>query len=230
MKSPYDMRSFLGLIRNWKLRYIFHWKPHYILSRIRVFFDEARHPDCPWLTKEASSILSTMLKPTDAGLEYGSGRSTLWLAQLIKHLTSVEDDESWYKLISNKLKVQNISNVHYLLCQAAGYEKPEESPYVQTIDTFGKNSLDFVLVDGKYRDVCACIALEKIRPGGFIVIDDANRYIPCDSTSPNSTPKKSPPASEKWSEFLDCVKDWRYIWTTNGIKDTVILLKPVPIK
>lgn len=219
------MRSWWGLFRNWKLRYILNWKPRYILSRIRVFFDEARHPDHPWLTKEANSILSTLLKPADVGLEYGSGRSTLWLAHRIKHLTSVEDDESWYKLISNKVKIQNTSNVRYLFCKAEGYEKPEQSPYIQVINTFSKNTLDFVLVDGKYRDICALMALEKIRPGGFIVIDDINRYLPCDSISPNSRPKNSPPASEKWAIFLDCVKDWRYIWTSNGIKDTAIFIK-----
>ena len=225
MKSPYDMRSFWGLICNWKPRYIFNWKPHYILSRIKVFVNEARHPDHPWLTQEANSVLSTMLKPTDVGLEYGSGRSTLWFAHRIKHLTSVEDNESWFKLISNKLIIQNISNVHYLSCRAEGYEKPERSPYIQVINTFSENSLDFVLIDGKYRDVCACMALEKIRPGGFIVIDDINRYLPCDSISPNSRPKNSSPASEKWAVFLDCVKDWQHIWTSNGIKDTAIFIK-----
>ena len=203
-----------------------HLTPVYIFNKVMVTVYEKRHPDHPWLTEQANSILSTLLKPLDLGLEWGSGRSTLWLAQRIKHLTSIEHDESWYKKVSNKLKTANISNVNYLLCKV-GYGKPEGFFYVRVLDSFSKDSLDFALVDGRYRDICANMVLDKIRPGGIVVIDNANCYLPCDSISPNSIPKSSPPASKAWAYFLGSVKNWRLMWTSNGVWDTAIYFKPV---
>ena len=219
----FDMNSFRKSIYNWKPRYILNYTPLYVFNRTKLFFYELRYPDHPWLTQQANAILSTLLKPADVGLEWGSGRSPLWFSPRIKHLTSVEHDEAWYKAVSRKLDATNISTVNYLLCKPdEEHEKTEETSYVKVINTFNKDSLDFVLVDGIYRVVCAKLALEKIHPGGFIVIDDVNRYLPCDSISPNSRPKKSSTASEEWTHFLDDVKDWRFIWTSNGIKDTAI--------
>ncbi|MBA7699080.1 hypothetical protein ES703_107766 [subsurface metagenome] len=81
-------------------------------------------------------------------------------------------------------------------------------------------------MDGIYRDVCANKVLEKIRPGGIIVLDNANWYLPHDSTSPSSRPKNSAPASEEWTRFLDCVKDWHLIWASNGVWDSAVWFKP----
>lgn len=215
-----DMRSLYNLIRNWKPRYILNYTPRYVFNRTKLLLYELRYPDHPWLTQQANQILSTLLKPTDVGLEWGSGRSTFWFAQRIKHLTSIEHDESWYKAVASRLKASNISNVNYL------HEKPEKSSYVQVVNTFKKDSIDFVLVDGIYRDICANMVLEKIRPGGIIVIDDINRYLPCESISPSSRPKNLHPASAEWGHFLNHVKDWRLIWTSSGVKDTAIWFKP----
>jgi len=184
------------------------------------------HPDHPWLTPQANLILSTLLKPTDVGFEWGSGRSTLWFAQRVKHLTSVEHDKRWYEVVLGKLRAADLLNVNLLLKEIKGYEVPEESPYVQVINKFNNNSLEFVLVDGIYRDLCANLVLEKIRPGGIIIVDNVNRFIPCDSISPNSRPKNADPESREWARFLNRVKYWYQIWTSSGIADTAIWFKP----
>lgn len=225
MRAP-DVRSLRNLIYNWKPRYILNYTPRYVFNRTKLLLYEFRHPDHPWLTQQANQNLSTLLRPQDVGLEWGSGRSTFWFARRIKYLTSIEHDETWYKVVSSKLKAATISNVNYLLCKLDKGQKPEESSYVQVANAFAKENLDFVLVDGRYRDVCANIVLEKIRPGGILVIDNVNRYLPCDSISPNSRAKKSTLASEYWDCFLDRVKDWRLIWTSNGVWDTAIWFKP----
>lgn len=79
-----------------------------------------------------------------------------------------------------------------------------------------------------YRDACVNMVLEKIRPGGILVIDNIDRYLPCDSVSPLSRAKDAPLASEEWGRFHERVKDWRLIWTSNGVWDTAIWFKPVP--
>ncbi len=108
------------------MRFFRYWTPLCIFNNFMVFLDQRKNPDHPWLTKQANSILSTLLKQTDEGLEWGSGRSTFWLAQRIKHLTSVEHDKEWYEAVSSKLKAANISNVNYLLCKVTE-EKTKES-------------------------------------------------------------------------------------------------------
>ncbi len=66
------------------------------------------NPEHPWLTKEASFILVSLLKETDIGLEGGSGRSTLWFARRVKKLTSVEHNKNWYNKILKKLQGQKL--------------------------------------------------------------------------------------------------------------------------
>jgi putative heme iron utilization protein len=52
--------------------------------------DEFLHPNWPWLTKEAILLLERLLRPDDIGLEFGSGRSTIWFAERVEKLISIE--------------------------------------------------------------------------------------------------------------------------------------------
>ena len=88
-------------------------------------------------------------------------------------------------------------------------------------------SLDFVLVDGIDRGKCAVTSLEKLKPGGILVIDDVHRYLPSESRAPLARTLNDGPVDEDWQEFLNRTMDWEYIWTSNGVKDTVIYHKPV---
>ncbi|MCK5642361.1 MAG: hypothetical protein KAJ19_16255 [Gammaproteobacteria bacterium] len=58
----------------------------YALLRRQIWI--RMHPDVPWLTRQAVEILEDWLKPGYVGLEWGSGRSTLWFARRVSHLTS----------------------------------------------------------------------------------------------------------------------------------------------
>lgn len=62
-------------------RRLSHLTPRYVFNRIAVLLDERRNPEHPWLTADAVRILSTLILPTDIGVEFGSGRSTKWFAQ-----------------------------------------------------------------------------------------------------------------------------------------------------
>lgn len=201
------------------MREISHWTPRYIYNRIALATYEKQHPDHPWLTCSAISIISTYLKSSDVGLEWGSGRSTIWLATRIKSLVSVEDNSEWYQRVNNKLKKLTLNNVEYLL-------ENEEMSYINVANKFTENSLDFILVDGQFhRSSCAVKAIEKLKIGGCIVLDNANRFLPCNSHSPNSRTYEAGPAFAEWQRFLDRVKNWRTIWTSNGVTDTAFLLE-----
>jgi hypothetical protein len=51
--------------------------------------------------------------------------------------------------------------------------------YVSVIDEFPDESLDFVLVDGHYRQACVLAALSKLRPGGLLAVDNTD-WLPDD--------------------------------------------------
>src|SRR5687767_10105169 len=97
-----------------------HRTPRYVYNRLVVMLDEFRHRDWPWLTRGMVEILQTWLRPEDRGLEFGSGRSTLWLGTRVGHLTSVEHDPEWYATISEKLRSSDVlrNRIDYHLCEA----------------------------------------------------------------------------------------------------------------
>src|SRR3989304_760534 len=202
-----------NLIKKSKKR-IEHWTPHYIFNRINLFFTEKMNPDWPWLTKDAVKILNQLLKKDDVGLEFGSGRSTVWLAKKVKKIISIEDDKNWFKKIQKDLNDKNLNNVDYKF----------KSPKEYTFDGIEDESIDFVLVDGQFRDLCVEKSISKIKKGGLIIIDNINRYVPNISHSPGSI--RDTFASDIWQDiFLNKIKNWRCVWTTNGVTDTLILFK-----
>lgn len=188
---------------------------------------ERLHPDHPWLTKSANEILMRVLQPDFTGLEFGSGRSTLWLARRVGHLTSIEHDRAWHDKVSTMLNREHVNNVTYMLHEpACGEVEADTSHYVRVLDSISPNSLDFVLVDGIFRSACANGAIDKLRPAGFLIVDNINWYLPSDSHAPNSRTIRQGPASREWADFSDRVAGWRCDWTTSGVTDTAIFHKP----
>ena len=179
---------------------------------------ERTHPNSPWLTQTMIKVLASWLRPEDSGLEWGSGRSTLWLALRINRLISIEHNKSWYRRIESKLKEKGLGNVDYRL-----YENPSE--YISFSEQLPHESLDFVLIDGIARDKCALAAIPILKLGGILVIDNCNWYLPSKSYSPGSRRDFEGAASEEWDTFLHKVCTWRRIWTTSGVTDTALWVK-----
>lgn len=186
-----------------------------------VILDQRKHPQNPWITANAAHLLQGLLKTTDIGVEFGSGRSTAWFASRLQHLTSVENNPEWYAIVKSQLADAGLkAKVDYRLCT-------DESDYAQQALDFADTSVDFCLVDGAARDRCALNIVPKIKAGGLIMVDNVNLYLPNDSThSPNSLRTQDGAASEVWATFEKNVSSWRKIWTTNGVFDTAIWIKP----
>jgi hypothetical protein len=215
------------LVTGDKMKSIRHWTPRYIFNRVNYMVYQKIYPGYPWLTQAANSILESLLKKSDIGLEFGSGMSTIWFAQRISFLTSVENNEFWYKKVKLMLDNKKIYNVDYILFHNdANNLMATQSQYIEIINKFPRHSLDFVLVDSAdHRAACANKVIEKIKPGGLLVLDNANWYLPCNSYSPNSRTWADGPLSLEWVEFLAAVQNWRFIWTTSGVTDTAFFLK-----
>lgn len=185
------------------------------------------HPDVPWLTRQAVEILESRLKPTDIGLEWGSGRSTLWFAQRVAHLTSIEHNDRWYKRIKKALSDKGAANVDLLYASLDQMDegKPE---YVQVAAELPKASLDFVLVDGRLRDQCTEVALQLLKPGGMLIIDDAARYIQRPYCCPQSVYAQNGPPSHLWTNIameLEALGA-ETLWTSDSVTATVFYIIP----
>ncbi len=204
-----------------------HWTPRYIISRLVEKQYRRTHPGLPWLTQDANRMLETLLLPTDRGLEFGSGGSTVWFAARVSHLTSVEHNPEWHARVNTWLAEKRYNHVDYRLNPgkdgAVDLNNPPE--YVRVIDELADSSLDFALVDGIYRDACALRVLQKLKPGGFLIIDNVNLHLPCKSHAPNSRTAQDGPRTPIWAQFVQETAGWRTIWTSNGISDTAFFFK-----
>jgi predicted O-methyltransferase YrrM len=204
-----------------------HWSPRYLKNRIAEIYYHKSSPDLPWLTRTANEILASYLKESDIGLEFGSGRSTIWFAKRIRQLTSVEDDEGWYRKVRQLLESNDLQNVDYhFIPKNKEDDDAADADYVKIMERIETNSVDLVLVDGSYRDFCALKALRVIRPGGVLIIDNVNWFLPCNSYSPASRSEKLGPKGRTWEEVHRSISRWRKIWTTSGVTDTAFFFKP----
>jgi len=201
-------------------RRIDHLSLLYLYNRTQVIIDEMKNPDHPWLTRDAVKLLDALLKPSDIGVEFGSGRSTVWFAKRLKSLTSIENNELWYRKVSSSLKEQKLDgHVDYRLIK-------DLDSYALQGNSFADNSIDFCLVDGVMRGECAHSMLSKVRSGGLLVVDNVNWYLPNEKAfSPDSMPPGQF-ASDLWKEFEMQTRSWRRVWTSNGVNDTCIFIRP----
>lgn len=201
--------------------------PGYALARAKASLARrrAKEPQ-PWITHDAIAALSTLLKPTDDGLEFGSGGSTVWLARHSRSVRSVEAFDHWYELLNKRLAGEGVTNAIVELVSASqlGYRSDaHRTAYVNVFPDIADESLGFVFVDGEYRDESALRGINLLKPGGVLVLDNANTYLP------SSTPvpwKVREPTSPQWKKFMQLTEGWRRIWTTNSVWDTAIWIKP----
>lgn len=201
------------------------WTPRYLADRVLLAAHQRRHPDLPWWPREAIGHLEDMLRPTDRCLEWGSGRSTAWLAERTASVMSIEHDTEWFDAVSVQLAEHGLPEGSVRLLDAGPVERPEESPYVRVVDEFGDGEIDVCIVDGRYRGKCAVAALPKIARGGLLIVDDANWFLERSTRSPHSRNGRGP-RDEDWRHFAEAVRDWRCVWTSDGVTDTAIWIRP----
>jgi len=129
----------------------------------------------PWLTVDAVKFIEDNFDPTDTVFEWGSGGSTLWFAERVKHVTSVEHDIDWYMKLVSDIP----SNMRLIYAPPDGeYQEGHEGTKGKTFKTYASvidpvGPFDWVMIDGRARVACARHAINKFRR--FLVLDDAHR-------------------------------------------------------
>ena len=197
-----------------------HWTFRYVKNRVIQILYEKTHPNDPWLTRQSVHILAELLQDTDTGLEFGSGRSTIWFAQRTSRVISIEHDFKWYQSVGQKIQDLNLeSKIDYRYCDNI-------AEYVGQIDSLEDNSIDYCLIDGKARDECALKVLPKLKHEGILIIDNINLYLPNASRSPNSIRRFDNTNDSAWTSVQIQIDSWEMVWTTNGVSDTALWIKP----
>jgi len=194
------------------------FSPRWVAARVSLVIYEHRFPDVPWIARDAVQILERFLDKNQVGFEWGSGKGALWLLNRSKMLTSVEHHRAWSESVRKKLERAGVHN--------ADYRHVEEESYCDVIDEFPDGHFDYVVVDGLFRDLATSKSLPKLRSGGLLVIDNVNWYLPSESTTPQSRAMKEGPATALWATVGRELARWKTTWTTNGVNDTAIFVKP----
>ena len=147
----------------------------------------------PWLTYAAIDWLNTYLQPDMKVFEYGSGGSTMYFAQRVECLVSVEHNKNWFDRVNRILQSNGISNTKLLLVEPEKkadrtmnnnkyssftfpkYREHNFERYVKTINDYPNSFFNLVVVDGRARVACIAESLSKIQNGGYLVLDNSER-------------------------------------------------------
>jgi hypothetical protein len=119
----------------------------------------------PWLGFRAVAHIESLIRPESLILEFGSGMSSEFFAMRCRKLVSIENNPVWYAQMQRRFKARGFQNVDYRLQTGDEYSRLEDYPDA---------SFDFVLVDGERRTESARTALAKVKPGGYVYLDNSD--------------------------------------------------------
>lgn len=104
----------------------------------------------PWYTSPCLEWLMTLDLKDKLVWEYGMGNSTLWYTKRGAIVSGVDSNPEW---------------------AVGGYHATEQSDYINAIYNLGE-LFDLVVIDGLYRDECTAHAINCLKRGGHIIIDN----------------------------------------------------------
>lgn len=121
----------------------------------------------PWWTRPALSWLLDSHVGGWSVFEWGCGRSSVWFDRHALRYAGIESNHK-HVLVPGVLHVPVDQHPHDV------ESDDSQPPYVTEARRFGLH--DLVVVDGIYRRGCFRLAPEIIKPGGSLVIDNANWF------------------------------------------------------
>jgi len=121
-------------------------------------------PNRPQWARGAREIVDWLVRDGNAlkVLEFGSGASSLYLAERVGHITTVEHHPEWAAAVSEQAPA-NLTLVQHDL------------PYNSVAEGFAEGEFDIIIIDGRGRVDCAFAAEPKLKPGGLLIFDDTHR-------------------------------------------------------
>ncbi len=148
----------------------------------------------PWITYGAIRFVEELLRPEMRVFEYGAGGSTLFFAARVREGVSVEHDPAWAQAVRAALAERGRTNWKVQLVEPVaddngadpadpdGYASSDPPSagrsfraYAAAIEAFPPASFDLVVIDGRARPSCFRHAWPRVTPGGWLLLDNAER-------------------------------------------------------
>jgi hypothetical protein len=159
----------------------------------------------PWITYPAFVQLKRIVMPEFKVFEYGCGSSSLWWARNVAEVVSVEHNAAWAKSIID-IKPKNLTIIVREMNAAAeasqkaivepffaaqpelplspdskqnivhGLLSREFVVYAAELSKYPVGYFDVIVVDGMARVLTAWLAGKYVKPKGFIVFDNSDRW------------------------------------------------------
>lgn len=169
--------------------------------------------ELPWITIIAKNYLKNYLNKKQISevrvFEYGSGGSSLFFLKYASEVYSVEHDAGWFEMVDKKIKEKKIKgwtgvlalpkldkdaeksklaagNPSHYYTSADVFSNFTFKEYVTAIDKFPNGYFDIVLIDGRSRPSCLLHSIKKVKKGGLLILDNAERdyYAPKNIVDP----------------------------------------------
>lgn len=195
------------------------------IIKVRYYFFRKKHSPSPWLSPAATLFFEKWLHKDQFMAEFGSGLSTVFFAKRVKEIVSIEHYDPWYEKVVDIFKNENITNIDYRLIKEDKNITTDEEimkeiapfnpsflvkssfkDYYSALSDKPDEHFDVILVDGRARPECVFSALDKLKSGGLMVLDNSER--------------------DRYKVVFDLLKKWDTFTTTTGLTDTTFWVKP----
>lgn len=121
----------------------------------------------PWLNYPLVEFLKERLSKDLEVFEYGSGSSTLFFANRVQSITSVEFDKGWYEKGKNLLNNLPNAKLHFF---------DLEGDYAEAIEKLSDDKkYDLVIIDGRKRVKSSIASFPYLKERGVVIFDDTYR-------------------------------------------------------
>jgi len=117
----------------------------------------------PWFTYPAIEYLIQLDFSDKTVLEWGCGNSSIFFANRVAFIDSIEDNKEWYDEIKEKLPSN--AALHFV----------NNENYIDILNILGKK-YDVIIIDAKRRDECANIAYKFLNNHGIIIFDNSDWF------------------------------------------------------
>lgn len=119
----------------------------------------------PWINYPMIRFLEERLTDDLNVFEFGSGYSTLFYAEKVKSITSLEYDKNWFELIKSMVPKN---------AQLIYKKKDRDGEYCRAIHLANKK-YDVIIIDGRDRVNCIKQSFSALSLQGVIILDDSQR-------------------------------------------------------
>lgn len=119
----------------------------------------------PWMSFTMVALLRQRLQKDQSVFEFGSGFSTMFLAERAQRVVSVEYDPQWYQRITPMLSEN---------CEVVEQAADEDGDYCRVAERRGEH-FDVVIVDGRDRVCCVEHSVDSLSERGVLILDDSQR-------------------------------------------------------